>query len=39
MNKKTVAVVGATGVARQQFLAGLAGHPCFEIAALHGGLV
>src|SRR5262245_22726661 len=34
MRKKTVAVIGATGVAGQQFLAALAGHPCFEIAAL-----
>ena len=32
--KKTVAVIGATGVAGQQFLASLAGHPFFEVAAL-----
>lgn len=34
MKRKTVAVVGATGVAGQQFLAALAGHPFFEVAAL-----
>src|SRR5262245_2007059 len=34
MKKKTVAVIGATGVAGQQFLAALAGHPYFEVAAL-----
>ena len=34
MKKKTVAVIGATGVAGQQFLAALAGHPFFEVAAL-----
>src|SRR2546427_11112046 len=33
MRKRAVAVVGATGVAGQQFLAVLAGHPCFEGAA------
>ena len=32
--KKTVAVIGATGVAGQQFLAALAGHPIFEVVAL-----
>ena len=32
--KKTVAVIGATGVAGQQFLAALAGHPLFEVVAL-----
>jgi len=32
--KKTVAVIGATGVAEQQFLATLAGHPSFEVVAL-----
>jgi aspartate-semialdehyde dehydrogenase len=31
---KTVAVIGATGVAGQQFLATLAGHPSFEVVAL-----
>jgi len=34
VKKKTVAVIGATGVAGQQFLAALAGHPFFEVAAL-----
>src|SRR5881628_1519124 len=34
MRKRRVAVVGATGVAGQQFLASLAGHPWFEIAVL-----
>lgn len=32
--KKRVAVVGATGIAGQQFLAALAGHPWFEVAVL-----
>lgn len=32
--KKRVAVVGATGIAGQQFLAALSGHPWFEVAAL-----
>jgi len=32
--KKRVAVVGATGLAGQQFLASLAGHPWFEVTAL-----
>jgi aspartate-semialdehyde dehydrogenase len=32
--KKKVAVVGATGVAGQQFLATLTGHPVFEVAVL-----
>ena len=32
--KKTAAVIGATGVAGQQFLAALADHPLFEIVAL-----
>src|SRR5437016_13670696 len=34
MRKRRVAVVGATGVAGQQFLAALAGHPWFEVAVL-----
>jgi len=34
MMKKRVAVVGATGVAGQQFLAALAGHALFEVVAL-----
>ena len=34
MKKKKVAVIGATGVAGQQFLASLSGHPYFEITAL-----
>jgi len=34
MKKKTVAVIGATGVAGQQFLASLSGHPFFEVVAL-----
>ena len=34
MRKRAVAVVGATGVAGQQFLAVLAGHPWFEVTAL-----
>src|SRR5262245_16132247 len=34
MHKRRVAVVGATGIAGQQFLAALAGHPWFEVAAL-----
>lgn len=34
MRTKRVAVVGATGLAGQQFLAALAGHPWFEVAAL-----
>jgi aspartate-semialdehyde dehydrogenase len=34
MVKMRVAVIGATGVAGQQFLAALAGHPYFEVAAL-----
>src|ERR1700675_403150 len=34
MNKKRVAVIGATGVAGQQFLAALSGHPFFEVTAL-----
>src|SRR5215470_17715279 len=34
MRKRRVAVVGATGIAGQQFLAALAGHPWFEVAAL-----
>lgn len=32
--KKTAAVVGATGIAGQQFLAALAGHPWFEVVKL-----
>ncbi|GIW42443.1 MAG: aspartate-semialdehyde dehydrogenase [Candidatus Binatia bacterium] len=32
--KRKVAVVGATGIAGQQFLVALAGHPWFEVAAL-----
>jgi aspartate-semialdehyde dehydrogenase len=34
MKKKKVAVIGATGVAGQQFLAALPGHPSFEVVAL-----
>jgi aspartate-semialdehyde dehydrogenase len=34
MRKRRVAVVGATGLAGQQFLASLAGHPWFEVGAL-----
>ena len=34
MTTKRVAVIGATGVAGQQFLASLAGHPFFEVVAL-----
>ena len=34
MNKKKVAVIGATGIAGQQFLAALPGHPSFELVAL-----
>ena len=34
MKKKKVAVIGATGVAGQQFLASLSGHPYFEVVAL-----
>lgn len=34
MKKKTLAVIGATGVAGQQFLASLLGHPWFEVVAL-----
>src|SRR5437764_594146 len=34
MRKRRVAVVGATGVAGQQFLASLAGHPWFEVVVL-----
>lgn len=34
MVKMRVAVIGATGVAGQQFLAALAGHPYFEVVAL-----
>lgn len=32
--RRRVAVVGATGIAGQQFLVSLAGHPWFEVAAL-----
>jgi aspartate-semialdehyde dehydrogenase len=32
--RKRVAVVGATGIAGQQFLAALSGHPWFEVVAL-----
>src|SRR4029077_12612852 len=32
--RKRVAVVGATGIAGQQFLVALAGHPWFEVAVL-----
>jgi aspartate-semialdehyde dehydrogenase len=35
-NKKKVAVIGATGIAGQQFLACLAEHPWFEVTALAG---
>jgi aspartate-semialdehyde dehydrogenase len=34
MKKKKVAVIGATGVAGQQFLASLVNHPIFEVTAL-----
>jgi hypothetical protein len=34
MNKKKVAVTGAAGVAGQQFLASLSGHPFCDVAAL-----
>ena len=34
MRKRRVAVVGATGVAGQQFLSALAGHPWFEVSVL-----
>lgn len=34
MKRKTVAVVGATGVAGQQFLASLSGHPIFDVVVL-----
>ena len=34
MNKKKVAVIGATGIAGQQFLAALPNHPQFEVVAL-----
>src|SRR5262245_43436992 len=34
MRRRRVAVVGATGVAGQQFLASLVGHPWFEVSAL-----
>jgi aspartate-semialdehyde dehydrogenase len=34
MAKKKVAVIGATGVAGQQFLASLSRHPLFEVTAL-----
>jgi aspartate-semialdehyde dehydrogenase len=34
MRRRRVAVVGATGLAGQQFLASLAGHPWFEVTAL-----
>jgi aspartate-semialdehyde dehydrogenase len=34
MSKKRVAVIGATGIAGQQFLAALPNHPQFEVVAL-----
>ena len=34
MSKQKVAVIGATGIAGQQFLAALPGHPQFEVVAL-----
>jgi aspartate-semialdehyde dehydrogenase len=34
MRRRRVAVVGATGLAGQQFLVSLAGHPWFEVVAL-----
>jgi aspartate-semialdehyde dehydrogenase len=34
MTRKKVAVIGATGVAGQQFLAALANHPWFDVTAL-----
>jgi aspartate-semialdehyde dehydrogenase len=36
MKKKKVAVIGATGIAGQQFMAALSDHPWFEIVALAG---
>ena len=37
MNKKfQVAVIGATGMAGQQFMEALVGHPWFEVYSLHG---
>ena len=36
MKKKQVAVVGATGIAGQQFLTALENHPWFEVVALAG---
>ncbi|UCE84666.1 MAG: aspartate-semialdehyde dehydrogenase, partial [Deltaproteobacteria bacterium] len=33
-SRRRVAIVGATGVAGQQFLASLEGHPWFEVVAL-----
>ena len=34
MARKKAAVIGATGIAGQQFLAALAGHPLFEVTAV-----
>ena len=34
MSRKKVAVIGATGIAGQQFLAALPNHPDFEVTAL-----
>jgi aspartate-semialdehyde dehydrogenase len=34
MSRKRVAVIGATGIAGQQFLVALAGHPWFEVVML-----
>ena len=34
MSKLKVAVIGATGIAGQQFLAALPGHPQFEVVAV-----
>jgi aspartate-semialdehyde dehydrogenase len=34
MTRKTAAVIGATGIAGQQFLSALSGHPLFEVTSL-----
>jgi aspartate-semialdehyde dehydrogenase len=34
MSKKTCAIIGATGIAGQQFVAALESHPLFEVASL-----
>ena len=38
MSRIPVAIVGATGLAGQQFLASLAGHPMFEVRKLAGSI-